>query len=146
MTKKIVTIVLCLCLVFSTVTAVSAYSDDDVCGSNHQNTSGGSSGYVNIKTDIYNYAERVYSGVYRYTYGAKAYITTGTSLLTNFTLSGEFHTDASTYPFEKPGSSVNSVTYSETYGFPYYSTFETTTVTYSSGYGYSSYECNGTFQ
>ncbi len=106
-------------------------------------TSGGTNGYVSVKTGAYIEYYHPYSSVTVAKYGAKAEITTASSLTTNFSMSGYLFLNGpyDPVPFLCTGN-VNSIMHTE---YTHYSYCSGNTSTNSTAFGSSSQNFSGNF-
>lgn len=115
-------------------------------GTTTTTTSGGSGGSVNIRSRVYTDHQSPYAGVNVYYYGAVSDISTNTSLITNFNLTGALIRPGSSTPIGASGTSNSVRDYrTSSSNSSLYTSCTSKTTTYSSAYGTSSQECNYPF-
>lgn len=135
--KKIIVLFMILVIAFNAM-CVGA-SAETIKDYREKNTSGGTNGYVTMRTEVYsNTTNAPTGGASVNTYGVRAFIKNNTNLTTSITLSGTMYSSTSTYPFSKNGNS-NRIDYSVNSSRIFCAS---KTVTSSSAFGSSSYECN----
>lgn len=140
--RKIVAMVLSVSLIVSMIGIGTA----TVLQTKTNDTSGGTNGYVTIRSQVYKNQEYIYSGVYKYTYGLKSNIQDVTTVTTNFTMTGNIYNSAG-YPtaINKSGN-VNSMTFEKTSdNSSAYSHIVCTVKTNSTAFGNSSQSMSAAF-
>lgn len=129
-----------MCL--STSISASAATSTTYHGSTYTETSGGNGGSVKIRARAFTEYYQPYGSVNVYRYGVAADITTGSTLLTKFVISGTVSNSSSSAAIsnEGTGNSLRAFAVSSSSGS--YNHVNSTIDTSSSSYGTSHQECN----